>query len=98
MEQATFIATIAAVLVALIQVLKGAGFPSQWAPLLAVLLGIGSAYAAVSQHALASPDPFTTGLTGVIIGVTAAGTYSGVRTTVDAAKAAASPDPAPPTN
>lgn len=99
MEQAPFIATIAAVIIALVAVFKGAGLPAQWAPLLSVILGVGASYAAVSQKALISPDPFTTGLTGIIIGVTAAGTYDGVRTTVSAAKSltASTPEPPPPT-
>lgn len=91
MEQAQFIATVAAVLIALIQVFKTTGLPSQWAPLLAVVLGVAAAFAAVSQNALASPDLFTTALTGLICGLTAAGTYAGVRTTADAIKASANP-------
>ncbi len=82
MEQATFVATVAAVLIALIQVAKTAGLNERWAPLVAVALGVGAAFAASSQGALASPDVFTTGLTGLIVGLTAAGTYSGVRATI----------------
>ena len=81
MEQALFIATVAAVLIALIEVFKRTGLNERWAPLVAVLLGVGAAFAAASQAALASPDPFTTALTGLIVGLTAAGTYSGVRAT-----------------
>ena len=65
MEQALFIATVAAVLIALIEVFKRTGLNERWAPLVAVLLGVGAAFAAASQAALASPDPFTTALTGL---------------------------------
>lgn len=81
MEQAMFIATVAAVLIAFIEVLKRTGLNDRWAPLTATVIGVGAAFAAASQGALISPDPFTTALTGIIVGVTAAGTYSGVRAT-----------------
>lgn len=83
MEQATFIGTVAAVVIAFIEVLKRTGLDERWCPLVAVVIGVGAAFAAASQKALLSPDPFTTALTGLIVGVSAAGTYSGVRATVD---------------
>ena len=83
MEQSQFIATVAAVLIALIEVFKRTGLPDRFAPITAVVLGAFAAFVAASQHALASPDPFTTALTGLIVGLTAAGAYSGVRATID---------------
>lgn len=81
MEQAQFIVMVATVLIALIEVLKRTGLNERFAPLTAVVLGTAAAFAAASQKALVTPDPFTTLLVGLIVGLTAAGTYSGIKAT-----------------
>lgn len=65
---------IVAVIIGLIQVVKTAGFPSKFAPLLSVALGVGAVYLTGGEA--------TTGLAlfnGVLYGLMASGLYSGVK-------------------
>jgi len=75
MEIITDAAAIA-VIVGLVQAIKNFGLELRYAPLLSVFLGLGSAFL--------FPEA-TLGLTifrGLVIGLSASGLYSGVKTTV----------------
>lgn len=62
-----------AVVVGLVEVVKRIGLPDRFAPLLSVLFGIGAAFA------FPAATPVVTVFTGVIIGLSASGLYSGTR-------------------
>lgn len=61
------------IVVGLVQVFRKAGLPTKLAPMTAIILGIACAVG------LASYD-FTSVLAGVVVGLTASGLYSGVKT------------------
>jgi hypothetical protein len=66
------------VVLGLVQVVKLAGMDSRFAPILSIVLGI-------AVEALASPLPFNARqmvLTGLAIGLSAAGLYSGTKTVI----------------
>lgn len=67
---------VTGVTIGLVELVKRIGLSSRFAPLASVLIGIGAT--ALFSHA------FTTGVVGIgiVIGLTAAGLYSGVKTTV----------------
>lgn len=84
MEITVFVVTVAAVIVGLVEAAKRTGLNERFAPLVAILLGIGAAVAASSQGAIAPPvDGFTLALAGITAGLTAAGLYSGTRATIE---------------
>lgn len=62
-----------AVVIGLVEVYKRVGGPSQFAPLVAVVLGIGAAFVFP-----AATIPVTI-FTGIIIGLSACGLYSGTK-------------------
>ena len=59
-------------IVGLVQVAKMSGMSSRYAPLLSVVLGI--------LYSFATDFSFASGIKGVILGLSAAGLYSGTRT------------------
>lgn len=61
--------------VGLVEVAKLSGMNSRYAPLLAVTLGI--------LYSFATDFSFASGIRGVILGLSAAGLYSGTRTIVN---------------
>jgi len=71
------------VIVALVEVLKGLGLESKWAPAVSVGLGLvagGIAYAASIFPQIESALPFFLG--GLVAGLLACGAYSGVKATL----------------
>jgi hypothetical protein len=71
------LALITGVVIALVEVAKSVGLPSRFAPLLSVLLGVGSLLL------LAFFQPATEIIfTGLVVGLSAAGLYSGVKATL----------------
>lgn len=64
-----------AVIVALVSVCKKAGFPSKYAGLLAIIFGEMAVFGMCLQSACT--DYFLTVVAGVVLGLTAAGAYSG---------------------
>lgn len=65
---------IVAVIVGLVQVAKKTGLQTRYAPLLAIVLGVGSSFL-VGEHASVGMLVFA----GLVHGLTAAGLYSGVK-------------------
>ena len=59
--------------VALVEVSKRAGVSSRYAPLMSIFLGVLGVWAYTGQ---------TEWLSGIVLGLSAAGLYSGVKTTV----------------
>ena len=84
-ETAVSLATLPALVVGVVQLLKGAGVPTTWAPIAAVLVGmvlrVGVAYAA--RQPVGGPELVGFLLEGGVIGLAAAGLYSGVQTLAD---------------
>lgn len=70
----------APLIVALVQLAKGLGCPDRFAPLVALALGLGVAFGAVSAVPLPPQPVFVTVLLGLGMGLTASGLYSGTRT------------------
>jgi len=68
---------ITAVVIGVVQVAKQMGLPTKFAPLVAVLFGVIAAIGLSFFQAT-----FAVIITGVIIGLSACGLYSGVKTTV----------------
>jgi hypothetical protein len=67
---------VTAVDIGLVQLAKTAGLPTRWCPLLAVVLGI------VGLLSLTFFQPVTEVIfTGIVIGLTSVGLYSGTRAT-----------------
>jgi hypothetical protein len=63
-------AAMVAVLTAVVELFKGVGLPKRFAPVLALLLGLGAGYFCVS--------PDTQGiLAGIVMGLASVGLYSG---------------------
>lgn len=60
------------VIIGVVEVIKRVGLPSKWAPLLALLLGVGGAWLII---------PFSGNmiLEGIVAGLSAAGLYSGAK-------------------
>lgn len=71
------LAVITAVIVGLVQVAKGAGLPTRFAPLLSVVLGVGGLIVLTMFKPIAEVI-----FAGLVVGLTACGLYSGVKTTV----------------
>ena len=70
------LAVITAVVIGLVQLAKKTGLPARWCPLLAVVLGV------LGLSALTFFQPVTEViLTGIVIGLSAVGLYSGARAT-----------------
>lgn len=83
MDISTFIFSVGAVIVGLVQVAKTTGLPDRLVPLTALLLGVGFALAAGSQHAIAPAiDDFQLILAGLTTGLTAVGLHGGVKATL----------------
>lgn len=71
------LAVITAVVIALVEVAKKVGLPSRWAPVLSIVLGV------VGLLSLTFFQPVTTVVfTGLVVGLSACGLYSGVKATV----------------
>jgi len=68
---------VTACIIGLVQVAKSAGMSSRWAPLLAVVLGVGGLLV-ITMFEPAAQVIFT----GVVCGLSAAGLYSSVKTTI----------------
>lgn len=69
------LASADAIIIALVQICKNAGFPSKYAGLLAVLMGLMAAFGVMLQ--IGSTDYFGAVKLGIMLGLTAAGAYSG---------------------
>jgi hypothetical protein len=69
----------APLIVALVQLAKGLGCPDRYAPLLAVALGLLTAFGAVAAIPFPPQHVFITVLIGLGIGLGSAGLYSGGR-------------------
>ena len=67
--------TAVAVIVALVSVCKKSGFPKKYAGLLAVVFGEAAAFGMCLQSSCA--NYYTTIAAGLVLGLTAAGAYSG---------------------
>ncbi len=68
---------IIAVIVGLVQVVKGVGMPSRYASLFALVFGVAASFAVASEA--------TVGLTifnGLVLGLSSAGLYSGTKATL----------------
>ena len=73
-EFSPLIIAIVPVIVGLVQVIKAAGVPSKYAPLVSIILGIGFvALTTVAWQAFVAQ--------GIIAGLAASGLYSGVKST-----------------
>lgn len=70
----TFVALIP-IVIALVGVAKGVGLSTQYAPIFAIILGI---LGAVGLSGLSFP----VALSGIVVGLSAMGLYSGTKTTV----------------
>ena len=70
-------AIIVGVVVALVQLVKSLGVPSQFAPLFALLFGIAGVFA-LSPAVTVDLTVFN----GIVLGLTASGLYSGTRATL----------------
>ena len=68
---------ITALVIAVVEVAKSLGLPTRWCPVLAVLLGVG----AVLGLTFFQPATVVV-FTGIVIGLSAVGLYSGARATV----------------
>jgi ribose/xylose/arabinose/galactoside ABC-type transport system permease subunit len=66
-------------IVALVELAKRLGCPDRYAPLVAVALGLATAFGAVAAIAYPPQHPFITTLIGLGLGLGAAGLYSGGR-------------------
>lgn len=66
---------IVAVIVGVVEIFKGVGLPSKYAPLLSLFLGL---LASLGFDGFSTLSVFT----GVLYGLTASGLYSGVKTTL----------------
>ncbi len=76
------------VIVALVEGAKRAGLPVRWAPVLAVLLGLVCGL--LAQAAAVAPRVhlwYEAAGTGIALGLSAAGLYSGTKTVLASAKA-----------
>ena len=69
----------APLIVALVQLAKGMGCPDRFAPLVAVALGLLTAFGAVAAIPFPPQHYFITVLIGLGMGLGAAGLYSGTR-------------------
>ena len=72
MEIQTSTAILVPIVVALVQLLKGIGLPVRFAPLASLVLGVLGTLVVGTFDVLA----------GVVVGLSAAGLYSGARTTL----------------
>ena len=72
----------APLIVAVVQLAKGLGCPDRYAPLVAVVLGLLTAFGAVAAIPFPPQHPFISVLIGLGIGLGAAGLYSGAKATV----------------
>ena len=71
------------VIVALVEGAKRLGVPARWAPLLAVVLGL--AYGVLVHVAVVAPSAggwLDTASGGIVLGLTAAGLYSGAKAVI----------------
>lgn len=68
---------IIAAIMGIIEAAKRSGMPSKWAPLLSIALGLGGSFAFGGDGELP-----TTILEGIILGLSAAGLYSGTKAVV----------------
>ncbi|HLI29353.1 MAG TPA: hypothetical protein VKZ60_19990 [Chloroflexota bacterium] len=80
MEEIAGVAVVP-LIVGLVEVAKGAGLASRWAPLLAVGLGVAISvgYGVAAPGRLAPEAIAALGLRGLALGLAAAGLYSGTR-------------------
>ena len=69
------VAVLTPVVMGIVQVAKGAGLPSRWGGIAAILIG---AILGISAGLYAG-DVYLSGIAGLVAGLTAAGAYSGVR-------------------
>lgn len=64
------------IILGVVSMVKGLGVPSKWAPLISIALGIGAA-------ALLGGTPFVIVMSGIVVGLTASGLYSGAKATIN---------------
>jgi len=80
MEIQISFAVLTAIVVGLVQVAKGLSLPSRFAPVLALLLGVGLSFLAMGPLALTWVDAIVQGL---VVGLSSVGLYSGVKNTIE---------------
>lgn len=71
------ITIIIAAIIGITEAAKRSGMSSKWAPLVSLALGIGASFAFITH-----PDVPSAILEGIILGLTAAGLYSGTKAVV----------------
>jgi hypothetical protein len=77
MTQELSLTIITAVVIALVEVAKQLGLPTKWCPVLAILIGVGGLLG------LSVSRPITEVIfTGLVVGLSAVGLYSGTRATI----------------
>jgi len=73
---------LTAVVIGLVEVAKKLGMSEKFAPLLALILGLGFAFMGFT----ANPDLASTIIGGIIIGLSAVGLYSGTKNVIEGIK------------
>ena len=73
---------LTAVVIGLVEVAKKLGMSEKFAPLLALILGLGFAFMGFT----ANPDLVSTIIGGIIIGLSAVGLYSGTKNVIEGIK------------
>lgn len=79
-EQISMLA-LSAIVVGLVQIIKGLGLPSKWVPLIALVLGIAIAF--VGRAFIPGDSTSEIVLYGLIMGLSSMGLYSGGKTITD---------------
>lgn len=85
MEITFSFAVLVAAVMALVQLIKGIGLEAKFAPLVAIVLGIGLSMLAVAGGLL-DANYIAAGFQGLIAGLSAVGLYSGTSNTADGIK------------
>lgn len=62
------------IVIALVQILRGVGLPTQFAPVAALVIGVTGAIALTTPSVVAA-------IQGILVGLSASGLYSGSKTT-----------------
>jgi surface polysaccharide O-acyltransferase-like enzyme len=76
MELQPEFAVFVPILVAMLGILKGTGFPARYIPVLSVLSGLAIGFGVISN------DVTNSLITGFLIGLSAVGTHSGIKNTM----------------
>lgn len=76
MEFQAYDIALVPVIVALVGVIRTAGLPARWLPLVAVALGLVSGFVYIAPD-----DPQKAALSGIVMGLSAIGAWSGTKNT-----------------